>query len=284
MTARILDGRAVAHAITREVRDEAEGLRLAGGPTPALVVVRAGDDPASLQYAAQIERACRSVGFGYSVDSLPLSTDNVTLVEILRGYSAQPDVTGILLQTPLPKSLDPERAAAALDPTKDIDGINPLNAGRLFVGRGDFFAPATPLGGVELLKRSGIAVAGRRVVVVGRSPVVGRPLAMLFLHQNATVTICHSQTPDLGRVTRQAEILAVATGRPGLVTGDMVAPGAVVLDFGINAVDGRFVGDVDAASVASVAGALTPVPGGTGPMTIAMLLSNLLKAARRVHP
>lgn len=281
MSARILDGRALARQIAAEVRGEVEALLGQGKPRPSLAVVRVGDDPASVRYAVQLERACQGAGIGFARQALELTADDATLDGELRGLSAEPAVSGILLQFPLPKSFSQERAAAAIDPAKDVDGVNPINAGRLFQGSGDYFAPATPLGGIELLRRSGVEIAGKRAVVVGRSPIVGRPLAILLLREHATVTICHTRTPDLGAVTRQAEILAVAAGRPGLITKDMVAPGAVVLDFGINVVDGKVVGDVDFDGVSQVAAAITPVPGGTGPMTNAMLLLNTLKAARR---
>lgn len=278
MSAKILDGRAIAREIIREARDRAEKIHLQGGAKPSLVVVRVGDDPALVHYAVQIEKGCQQAGFGYQRHALPDTADTDTLVGILQGYGAQPAITGVVLQFPLPKSIDRVRAAEAVDPAKDIDGVNPSNLGRFFAAMGDYFAPATPLGGIELLKRSGIEIAGKPAVVVGRSAIVGRPLALLLLRENATVTICHSQTRDLARITRQAEILAVATGRPSLIEGDMVAPGAVVLDFGINEVGGKLVGDVDFDSVSTVASAITPVPGGTGPMTIAALLQNALKA------
>lgn len=283
MTARLLDGRAISREILVETRDGAESLLRSGGPRPSLLVLRIGDDPASVRYAIQIERACQTTGFGYQREALPETTDTPTLVGVLHGFRARPEVSGILLQYPLPKSVDPDAAARALDPRQDVDGVNPLNAGRLFLGSGQYFAPATPLGGVELLRRSGVAISGKRVVVVGRSPIVGRPLAMLLLRENATVTIAHTRTANLGAITGEADILAAAAGRPGLIRGDMVAPGAVVLDFGINVVDGKVVGDVDFDSVAPVASAITAVPGGTGPMTIAMLLMNTLEAARRVR-
>lgn len=283
MTATILDGRAIARAIVDDVRSEVSALVQAGQHQPTIAVVRVGNDPASVRYASQIEKAFLGAGMGFRLEVLSDATDDAGLSGTLRALGADAAVNGILLQFPLPSHLSREHAAEAIVSTKDVDGVNPLNLGHLFVGRGRFFAPATPLGGVELLRRSGIEVAGRHAVVVGRSEIVGRPLAMLLLRENATVTICHSRTADLARYTRQADVLAVAVGRPGTITGDMVAPGAVVLDFGINVVDGKLVGDVDAASVAPVAGALSPVPGGTGPMTNAMLLSNTLEAAKGIR-
>jgi len=204
---------------------------------------------------------------GFRPAVLPASADDDLLGQTLGGLSSDRAITGILLQFPLPAHLSREKAVAAIAPGKDIDGVTPLNAGHFFTGRGRYFVPATPLGGLELLQRSAIPIDGRHAVIVGRSEIVGRPMALLLLRENATITICHSRTPDLARYTRQADILAVAVGHPGLITGEMVAPGAVVLDFGVNVVNGKVVGDVDFASAVDVAGAITPVPGGTGPMT-----------------
>lgn len=279
MTARLLDGRTLARAITEEIRREVLARRAAGQSQPTLAVVRVGEDPASVRYAGQIQKACANAAMAARLEIRPEGSTDSELEGSLRRLGADPAVNGILLQLPLPLGLDRARALDAIDPAKDVDGLSALSAGRLFLNRGRYFAPATPLGGLELLQRSGIAIAGKHAVIVGRSEVVGRPLALLLLRENATVTICHSQTPDLARFTRQAEILAVAVGRPNLVTAEMVSPGAVVLDFGVNVVNGAVVGDVDFASVASVASAITPVPGGTGPMTNAMLVLNTFRAA-----
>jgi methylenetetrahydrofolate dehydrogenase (NADP+) / methenyltetrahydrofolate cyclohydrolase len=279
VSARILDGRVLAREIAEKARQAALARQQEGRRQPAIAVVRVGDDPASLRYAQQIQRTFAGAAFGFRLMALPSSASDDQLADCLQSLGEDPAVTGILLQLPLPAGLSEETAASALVAAKDVDGINPLNAGRLFLGRGRYFAPATPLGGVELLERSGVTLRGRHVVVVGRSEIVGRPLAMLLLHRHATVTICHSRTVDLARITRQADILAVAIGKPELITGDMVAPGAVVLDFGMNVLDGKLVGDVDFASVEPVAGAITPVPGGTGPPTNAMLLANTIAAA-----
>jgi len=199
----------------------------------------------------------------------------------MNALNADPRANGIIVQMPLPGHLPASLVIDLLDPAKDVDGIHPLNAGMLMQGLLEAFVPATPAGGMELLKRYDIQLQGKHAVMVGRSNIVGRPMALLLLHQHATVTICHSRTPDLGAVTRDADILAVAVGRPHIVTGDMVKPGAVVIDFGVNVVDDGLQGDVDTESVAEVAGYITPVPGGTGPMTNAMLLANTLAAARR---
>jgi methylenetetrahydrofolate dehydrogenase (NADP+)/methenyltetrahydrofolate cyclohydrolase len=269
--------------MAREIQDEASRtaaeLVARGVGVPTIAVVRVGDDPASVRYAGQVGRVFTSAGLGCRLAELPMTIDDDGLHATLLGLSQDPTVHGILLQLPLPPGLSRGDAVSTIDPIKDVDGVNPLNAGRLFLNQGRFFAPATPAGGVELLLRSRIEIAGRRAVVVGRSAIVGRPLAMLLVGLDATVTICHSRTVDLGATTRQADILAVATGRPGRITADLVAPGATVLDFGINVVDGAVVGDVDFASVSTIVGAITPVPGGTGPMTNAMLLRHTVQAA-----
>ena len=281
MTARILDGRATARQIVDVVRTEVERLVAAGQQPPVVTVVRVGDDPASLRYATQIQRAVTGVGMEFQLVALPVSSDDEAVRRALEDAGADRTVAGILLQFPLPPRLSREKAVEAIAPEKDVDGVTPLNAGHFFTGHGEFFVPATPLGGLELLRQAGIPIAGCHAVVVGRSEIVGRPLSMLLLRENATVTICHSRTPGLEQYTRQADILASAVGRPGLITRDMIKPGAVVLDFGMNVVDGKIIGDVAFAEVSEVAGAMTPVPGGTGPMTNAMLLSNVVQAARR---
>jgi methylenetetrahydrofolate dehydrogenase (NADP+)/methenyltetrahydrofolate cyclohydrolase len=280
VTARIVDGRAIAQAIADGARVAALELQRCGRPRPSIAVVRVGADAASVRYANQIERIYREAGFGFRLAAQSDTIDDVGLGAALRAIGADPTVSGILLQLPLPGHLAEERATEAIDPTKDVDGVNACNAGRLFLGRGHAFAPATALGGLEVLRWLGVSLAGKHAVVVGRSEIVGRPLAMLLLREDATVTICHSRTVDLARYTRQADVLAVAVGRPELITGDMVAPGATVLDFGTNVVQGKLVGDVAFASVAAVAGAITPVPGGTGPVTNALLLRNTLQASR----
>ena len=284
MTARILDGRAIAKVIVEEVREQIADLERAGSPQPSIAVVRVGDDPASVRYASQIQRACVGAGLGFQLVALAPNIVDADLAHALGQLNADPAVSGIILQFPLPRNLNSALAVEAIDPAKDIDGVNPLNVGRLVSATGRFFVPATPLGGLELLRRAEIPLAGAYAVVVGRSEIVGKPLALLLLRRHATVTICHSRTIDLARHTRQADILAVAAGRPALIVGDMVAPGATVLDFGMNVVEGAPVGDVDPATVGEVAGAITPVPGGTGPMTIAMLLVNALQAAKWQAP
>jgi methylenetetrahydrofolate dehydrogenase (NADP+) / methenyltetrahydrofolate cyclohydrolase len=257
------------------------------------VAVRVGDDPASEVYVRMKARAADRAGFYARQIVLPTETSQHELLGVVEGLNADPRVHGILVQLPLPPHTDTAAVVSAVDPAKDVDGFHPFNVGRLSIWDPDVLAPCTPAGIVEMLLRSGYDPAGRRVVIVGRSNIVGRPLALLLLRQgrggNATVTVAHSRTPDLGSVTREAEILVAAVGRPGLVTGDMVSPGAVVIDVGVNRVDDptvergyRLVGDVDFDPVSEVVEAISPVPGGVGPMTITMLLRNTLEAARRL--
>jgi len=289
MSAQILDGRTVAKEIQAELAAEAAALKEKYGITPTIAVVRAGEDPASVSYANAIKKTFESQGFGFRLHVLPETASQEEMIKLVKELSADPGVHGIILQEPFPKGWDEARIKESLDPAKDVDGVHPVNAGRLAqvapVGRPpgvlDYFVPATPLGGLELLKRYGITISGKRAVVVGRSNIVGKPMAMLLLREDATVTICHSRTPDLGAVCREADILCVAVGRAKLITADMVKPGAIVVDFGVNFVDGKMVGDVDFEAVKEVASAITPVPGGTGPMTNAMLLKNVLEAAKR---
>ena len=281
MTAQLLDGRALARAMGREIATEVAAFRAARGVTPGIAVVQVGTDPASSVYVGQIERSFTRAGMAYALRVLAQDAPAEALATLLRSLNADPQVHGIIVQMPLPAHLPQGLVTDLLDPRKDVDGIHPLNAGRLMQQSGAYFAPATPAGGMELLRRHGISLAGKHAVMAGRSSVVGRPMALLMLHEHATVTICHSRTPDLAAVCRQAEVLAVAVGRPGMVTGEMIRPGAVVVDFGVNVVNGQIVGDVDLASARNVAGWITPVPDGAGPLTNIMLLRNTLQAARR---
>lgn len=283
MSARLLDGRAVARAIRAEVSSAAAAFRAAGGPRPHLAIVQVGDDPAASAYVRTLVRACGEVDFRCTVVALPADTPADSTLAAIRRLDTDPEVHGILIQAPLPPPLTLAQAAEAMSPAKDVDGAHPLNQGWLAQGR-PAVAPCTPEGGIELLRRHDIPLAGQRAVVIGRGPTVGRPLALLLLALDATVTVCHSRTRDLAAVAREADILAVAAGRPRLITAEHVRPGAAVLDFGVNEVGGRLVGDVDQESVAAVAGALSPVPGGTGPVTNAVLLRHVLDAARRQHP
>ena len=289
MTATILDGRALAKTIREEIVAEVAEFKEKHGFAPTIAVVRAGEDPASVSYAKMIKRSFEKAGMGFELHALPETASEGELVDLVTKLSADPNVHGIIIQEPLPKGIDEGAVKAALSPDKDVDGVHPVNAGRLAqvapVGRPPgvppYFVPATPLGGLEILKRHGVEISGKRAVVVGRSNIVGKPMALLLLRENATVTICHSRTADLGAVCREADILCAAVGRAKLITADMVKPGAVVLDFGFNRLGEEWVGDVDFEAVKEVAGAITPVPGGTGSMTNVMLMKNVLEAARR---
>ncbi|MEN6478304.1 MAG: bifunctional 5,10-methylenetetrahydrofolate dehydrogenase/5,10-methenyltetrahydrofolate cyclohydrolase [Anaerolineales bacterium] len=275
-----IDGRAIAQQVLAEVSQRAGRLADRLGQPPRLAVVVAQGDTASARYVRQIARTGERVGVAVAVHTLNADCAAEAPVALVAELSADRAVQGIIIQQPLPPRVSATTVLAVLDPHKDIDGLHPINAGLLAQGRPEALAPATPLGGIELLHRLALPIEGQHAVMVGRSTVVGRPLALLLLREHATVTICHTRTRDLPAMTRQADILAVAAGRAGLITAEMVRPGAIVLDFGANEVEGRMVGDV-AAEVATVAGWLTPVPGGTGPMTVALLLQNLMTAAER---
>ncbi|MDA0365634.1 MAG: bifunctional methylenetetrahydrofolate dehydrogenase/methenyltetrahydrofolate cyclohydrolase FolD [Chloroflexi bacterium] len=290
MSARIIDGNAVAAEIRGEVAREVTAWIAAGRARPHLTAVLVGDDPASATYVRGKRRDCEEVGFSSETLTLPAATTQAELLTHVARLNADPTVTGMIVQMPLPPQIDEHAVMAAISPDKDADGLTPTSLGLLLQGR-PRFVPATPSGVQQLLMRSGIDPAGKRVVVVGRSMLVGRPLAMLLAAKadgaNATVTMAHTGTRDLAAVTREAEILIVAAGRPRMVTAEMVTPGAVVIDVGVNRIDdptrksgSRLVGDVDYEPVAAIASAITPVPGGVGPMTRAMLLVNTLRAAR----
>ncbi len=283
MTATILDGKALAAAMKEEVSKEIAGFSAATGVTPVMVVVRAGEDPASVSYANAIAKTCKNYGVGFQLHTLPATCAQAELVDLVARLSADPSVSGIMIQEPMPKAIDGAAVVAALSPAKDVDGVHPANAGRLLQGEGDYFAPATPSGGMEILSRFGVALKGKHAVVVGRSNIVGKPMALLLLHQHATVTICHSRTANLGEVIKSADIVAAAVGKARMIKADMLKPGAVVIDFGVNFEDGKMVGDVDYEPALAVAGMITPVPGGTGPMTNVMLMKNVLIAAQRQH-
>jgi methylenetetrahydrofolate dehydrogenase (NADP+)/methenyltetrahydrofolate cyclohydrolase len=229
----------------------------------------------------QIKRHFTDAGMRFALHTLEAKVSEETLAARMEELNGDPQTNGIIVQMPLPEHLSEDAVVGMLDPAKDVDGMHPLNAGRLMQQRGDALVPATPAGGMELLRRYDIPLKGKRAVMVGRSNIVGRPMALLMLHQHATVTICHSRTEDLGAITRQADILAVAVGRPGMIGGEMIRPGAVVIDYGVNVIDDELVGDVATEAAKEVAGYITPVPGGTGPMTNAMLMRNTLTAARR---
>lgn len=282
MTARIIDGKKIASLIREELALDVQQL-VKAGIVPGLAVVLVGDDPASAAYVKSIKKkAAEAIGCASRISELPAEATEGELLRVIERLNENPEVHGIIVQIPLPKHLDPLVAQEAVDPRKDVDGLHPRNAGLLALGR-PRFVPCTPLGVKVLLERSGIKVEGTEVVVVGRSNLVGRPLSILLSHKtdgaNATVTICHTGTVNLEAHTRQADILIAAAGTPRAITGSMVKPGATVIDVGISRTQDGLVGDVDFESVSEVAGAITPVPGGVGPMTVAMLLSNTISAA-----
>jgi methylenetetrahydrofolate dehydrogenase (NADP+) / methenyltetrahydrofolate cyclohydrolase len=282
VAATVIDGKAVAASVRERVRGEAEQLSGEIGRPPGLATVLVGDDPASAIYVRRKHEAAEEAGirnFDHKPDG-SISQDE--LLELVRELNETEEVDGVLVQLPLPEHLDQAPIIAALDPGKDVDGLTPASAGLLARGE-PVLVPATPQGVMELISSAGVDPAGKEAVIVGRSNLVGRPLFSLLLGAHATVTVCHSRTDDLGEVCRRAEILVAAAGQPTLVTADMIRPGATVIDVGTNRTDDGLVGDVDFEAAKDVAGAITPVPGGVGPMTIAMLLVNTVKAARLRH-
>ncbi len=275
MTARIIDGKAIAAALRADVAAKVA----AAGFTPGLAVVLVGEDPASAVYVRTKDRAAREAGIAARTIRLPAGTSQADLLATIRALNEDPAIDGILVQLPLPPGIAPEAVIEAIDPDKDVDGFHPVNVGHLADGR-PTLVPCTPLGIMKMLRAIGVTASGARAVVVGRSAIVGRPMARLLLSADATVTVAHSRTRDLPAECRRADILIAATGRPELVRADWVQPGATVIDVGINRLaDGRLVGDVAFDACAAVAGAITPVPGGVGPMTVACLLENTLTAA-----
>jgi len=279
-SARILDGSAIAEEIREKVADDVATFVGAYGHAPVLAVVAAGADAPSMVYLRQILRSCETVGIAGRLIELPEDATPADLAASVATLNGDPEVAGIIVQMPLPKGIPLRTVIDVIDPARDIDGIHPLNAGLLRLGY-DGFLPATAHAAIEILKRSGVPIEGRTAVVIGRSAVVGMPVAFMLVKENATVTVCHSKTVDLGSHVRQADIVVVAAGHPRLVRGDMLKPGAVVVDVGINIVGGRLVGDVDFESARRVASAITPVPGGVGPLTNALLLTHLIRAAER---
>jgi methylenetetrahydrofolate dehydrogenase (NADP+)/methenyltetrahydrofolate cyclohydrolase len=289
MAATVLDGRALAKTMRAELNEEVAAFKERYGVTPTIAVVRAGEDPGSVWYANAIKKTMTGRGMEAQIHVLPETAPQEELVALVNKLNTDPNIHGILVQEPMPKGIDEAAVKAALSPDKDVDGVHEVNAGRLALaapagrpaGVEPFFAPATPAGGMELMRRHGVEFQGKQAVVVGRSSIVGKPMALLLLRENATVTICHSRTADLAAACRQADILCAAVGRPEMIRGDWVKPGAVVIDFGVNDVEGKMVGDVAYDEVVEVAGMITPVPGGTGPMTNIMLVKNVLEATRR---
>jgi methylenetetrahydrofolate dehydrogenase (NADP+) / methenyltetrahydrofolate cyclohydrolase len=282
MPAKILDGKTLAKQIRQELALEVAEFHKTSGIHPTLAADLVGDDPASEVYVRNKRRDCDEVGIASVLEKLPTEATEAQLLAVIDELNKDSAIHGILVQLPLPKQIDTEAILEAVNPLKDVDAFHPENVGRLVQGR-PVFLPCTPHGVVQLLKRNNIATAGKHVVVVGRSDIVGKPLSIMLAQKgaDATVTICHSRTADLPSVTRLADILVVAIGKPNFVTADMVRPGTVVVDVGINRVESGLVGDVDYDAVSEVAGAITPVPGGVGPLTRVMLLVNTLTAARR---
>lgn len=279
MAARVIDGKAVAAAVRRQVAGEVSAFAAERRRTPLLTTVIVGDDPASEVYVRNKHRACEEAGMRSAHHGLGAETSEEELLQLVAGLGHDDDVDGILVQLPVPDHIDADRVVAAIDPAKDVDGLTPVNAGLLAHGMPGL-VPCTPAGVMELLRQEGVGLAGAEAVVVGRSKLVGVPVARLLLAANATVTVCHSRTRDLPATCRRADVLVAAVGSPRLLGGEAVKPGAVVIDVGVNRTDDGLVGDVDFEAASEVAAAITPVPGGVGPMTIAMLLVNTLAAAR----
>jgi methylenetetrahydrofolate dehydrogenase (NADP+)/methenyltetrahydrofolate cyclohydrolase len=286
MPARLIDGRAAALELRSRIAQEVVRFRAAAGRAPGLATVLVGEDPASAVYVRSKGKATREAGMESASHQLPADVGEAGLLAMVAQLNADPGIDGILVQLPLPGHIDSAKVIAAIDPAKDVDGFHPINAGKLATGAADALVPCTPLGCLHLLKQEVQSLSGRDAVVIGRSNIVGKPMALLLLRESATVTICHSRTRDLPDVVRRADIVVAAVGRPEIVRGDWLKPGATVIDVGINRVDAddgktRLVGDVAFEEAQDVAGAITPVPGGVGPMTIAMLLRNTLVAACR---
>lgn len=278
MTAQILNGNEIAQQIRCELKEEVKALT-EKGIVPGLAVIIVGENPASKVYVGRKHKACQELGLYSEVIELPVETTTEILLDKVKVLNQNPAIHGILVQLPLPKHIEEDAVLKAILPEKDVDGFHPVNVGKLTVGQ-ESLTPCTPTGIMKMLELKGISPSGKHAVIIGRSNIVGKPMAALLLAKDATVTICHSRTATLSQITRQADILVAAVGKPNFVTADMVKPGSVVIDVGINRVDGKLIGDVDFAAVKDVAGSITPVPGGVGPLTIAMLLYNTVKAAK----
>ena len=280
MTARIMDGKALSQEVRAEWKLRVDALK-ARGITPGLAVIIVGEDAASKVYVANKVKACAELGLHSEHITLPADTPEATLLAKITALNVDSRIHGILVQLPVPKHIDSSKVLKAISPNKDVDGFHPMNVGALVTGNTGF-PPCTPNGAMQLLQKYGIAIEGKHAVVVGRSNIVGKPMALMLLHKNATVTICTSRTENLAKYTHDADILVVATGKAKMISGDMVKPGAAVIDVGINRLpDGKLCGDVDFDSAKEVAGYITPVPGGVGPMTITMLIANTVQAAER---
>lgn len=291
MRAQIIDGKKLAAETRAEIAAGVAALKAEKGVTPGLAVILVGDNPASVSYVTAKEKACREAGMYSREIRLPAETPEQVVVDTVKALNADPAIHGILVQLPLPKGISEKKVVDAIAAEKDVDGFTPVNVGRMLIGE-DCFLPCTPHGIVKLIEVTGMDIAGKHAVVIGRSNIVGKPVAALLArkgpHANATVTLCHTGTPDLSVYTKTADVVVVAAGRPNTLTGDMLKPGAVVIDVGVNRVPDatkpkgyRLCGDADFASCAEVAAAITPVPGGVGPMTITMLLWNTLESARK---
>ena len=276
---KLIDGKVISASVKERVRIEVEALKNEG-ITTGLAVIIVGEDPASKVYVANKKKACEMLGIISEEYALPENTTQEELLALIDELNNKKSINGILCQLPLPKHLDEQAVINAILPEKDVDAFHPQNVGKIMLGDYDF-VPCTPAGIMEMLQYENIDISGKTCVVIGRSNIVGKPMGMLLLHKNGTVTICHSRTKDLAAVCKQADILVAAVGRPNFVTADMVKDGAVVIDVGINRVDGKLVGDVDFCAVKDKCSAITPVPGGVGPMTIAMLMQNTLTAAKK---
>jgi len=279
MSAQLLKGGDLAKTRKSAIKASVAALQATTGVTPMLAILRVGDDEAAAGYARAIERNCKSVDIAFHAAELPADADQETVTAALHGLNEDPKIHGIMILEPLPAQIDATALLLTLNPAKDVDGVHPLNAGRLAAHHAPYFTPATPAAGLALLEAAGIVFTGKEAVIVGRSDIVGKPMALLLLHRHCTVTIAHSRTQDLPALCRRADILCVAVGRAEMVRGDWVKPGAVVVDFGTTYTDDGLKGDCQGEEVAAVAGYFTPVPGGVGPMTNVMLLQNVLQAA-----
>ncbi len=277
MAAQLIDGKVLSLAVKEQLARETAELK-AKGVTPGLVVILVGEDPGSQIYVRNKEKACQEIGIASTVLRLPESTTQEELEGLIHKFNADESVDGILVQVPLPRHMNEAAALSLIKPEKDVDGFHVVNMGNLFGGM-DTIVACTPKGVMEMIHSTGIQISGKEAVVVGRSNNVGKPIAMLLLQENATVTVCHSRTKDLAAHTKRADILVAAVGRPRFITGDMIRPGAMVIDVGINRVEGKVVGDVDFASASQVASYISPVPGGVGLMTVSMLMKNTLQIA-----
>lgn len=278
MSAQIIDGKTIAKEVRQQVKEQVAQMVAAGKSQPGLAVVIGGNDPASRIYVNSKKKACADIGMYSEEHAFPETVTESEIIATVQRLNQDPKINGILVQLPLPKQINERNVIESINPKKDVDGLHPSSVGNLLIGT-PTFVPCTPEGIMVLLQRTGVELKGKRAVVIGRSMLVGKPIAVLLLAQHATVTICHSRTKDLPAIAKEADILVVAIGKPEFINGDAVKPGAVVIDVGMNRLDDKLVGDVEFESASQVAGYITPVPGGVGPMTIAMLLQNTLQAA-----